>query len=226
MPLASRRCADQHARAVGPAEAPLGRKLRAVVAAAQYYDSLAWIGCLDLRGEQVDGAEIGREDNDLLLRIAAPEGTERCEQLLNLCFVISRKNLQQLADALAGARSCRSTATVIPDPRVSLVRPAPRDLGVASGPCKSSACALPPAAEPARTAHLAPIPSDRARSCSAPCRSPSPPRQCRHIPRQTPPPRRPGDDPVPSRKGATVKNRSRMGSTSITTTIYGMKRWL
>jgi len=56
MPLASRRCADQHARAVGPAEAPLGRKLRAVVAAAQYYDSLASIGCLDLRGEQDAGA--------------------------------------------------------------------------------------------------------------------------------------------------------------------------
>src|SRR2546421_10149755 len=32
--------------------------------------------------------------------------------------------------------------------------------------------------------------------------------------------------PRSSRKGATVKNRSRMGSTSITTTIYGMKRRL
>src|SRR5216683_4759374 len=95
-----------------------------------------------------------------------------------------------------------------------------------AGSCKSPACAPPPAAEPARTAHPAPIPSDRARSCSAPCRSPSPPRQCHHIPRQTPPPRRPGDDPVSSRNGATVKNRSRMGSTSFTTTIYGMKRRL
>src|ERR1700751_1105101 len=32
--------------------------------------------------------------------------------------------------------------------------------------------------------------------------------------------------PRSSRKGATVKNRSRMGSTSITTTIYGMTRRL
>src|ERR1700746_783281 len=58
------------------------------------------------------------------------------------------------------------------------------------------ACPPPPAAEPAPTAHPAPIPSDPARSCSAPCRSPSPPRQCHHIPRQTPLPPRRDDGPV------------------------------
>src|SRR5690348_17239573 len=42
----------------------------------------------------------------------------------------------------------------------------------------------------------APIPSDPARSCSAPCRLPSPPRQCHHNPQQTPPPPRPDDGPV------------------------------
>src|SRR6266436_6201391 len=44
--------------------------------------------------------------------------------------------------APAGARSCRSTATAIADPRVSLVRPTPRDLGVASGPPLSRGQAL------------------------------------------------------------------------------------
>src|SRR5215472_9037629 len=42
----------------------------------------------------------------------------------------------------------------------------------------------------------APIPSDPARSYSAPCRLPSPPRQCHHNPQQTPPPPRPDDGPV------------------------------
>src|SRR4051794_38683255 len=42
----------------------------------------------------------------------------------------------------------------------------------------------------------APIPSDPVRSCSAPCRLPSPPRQCRHNLPQTPPPPRPNDGRV------------------------------
>src|SRR4051812_36801346 len=42
----------------------------------------------------------------------------------------------------------------------------------------------------------APIPSDPVRSCSAPCRLPSPPRQCRHNLPQTPPPPRPDDGRV------------------------------
>src|SRR5437868_2979486 len=42
----------------------------------------------------------------------------------------------------------------------------------------------------------APIPSDPARSCSAPCRLPSPPRQCPHNLQQTPPPPRPDDGPA------------------------------
>src|SRR3954466_8392752 len=42
----------------------------------------------------------------------------------------------------------------------------------------------------------APIPSDPARSCSAPCRLPSPPRPCPHNPQQTLPPPRPDDGPA------------------------------
>jgi hypothetical protein len=42
----------------------------------------------------------------------------------------------------------------------------------------------------------APIPSNPARSYSAPCRLPSPPRQCHHTPQQTPPPPRLDDGPV------------------------------
>src|SRR5947208_4934336 len=42
----------------------------------------------------------------------------------------------------------------------------------------------------------APILSDPVRSCSAPCRLPSPPRQCRHNLPQTPPPPRPDDGRV------------------------------
>src|SRR4051794_14297096 len=42
----------------------------------------------------------------------------------------------------------------------------------------------------------APIPSAPVRSCSAPCRLPSPPRQCRHNLPQTPPPPRPDDGRV------------------------------
>src|SRR3984893_18157579 len=108
----------------------------------------------------------------------------------------SLRGLAPAAPAPAVARSCRSTATEIPDPRGSLVRPAPRDPRAGSGPCKSPACAPPLAAEPAWTAHPAPIPSARARSCSAPCRSASPPQPCHHIPRQMPPPPRPDDGPV------------------------------
>jgi len=66
----------------------------------------------------------------------------------------------------------------------------------------------------------APPASTPARSCSAPCRSPSPPRRCHYIPRQTPPLPRPDDGPRSLRNGATVNNHSRMGSTSITTTIW------
>ena len=129
------------------------------------------------------------------------------------------QRLRQSAHALAGPpqRRFRITARRRFDQRFEIRE-------ARSGPWRSSFCVPPPAAEPAPRAHPAPIPSDRARSCSAPCRSPSPPPQCHHNPRRTPPPRRPDDGPVHQETAPPSKNRSRMGSTSITTTIYGMKR--
>ena len=71
------RGADQHPRAVRVAKAPLGCKLRSVVATTQHHDTLAGIRLLDLRRQQIDGAEISGKDNNLLFGISPPECSKR-----------------------------------------------------------------------------------------------------------------------------------------------------
>jgi hypothetical protein len=44
-----------------------------VIATAKHNDALAWIDLLDLTGDQVDSAKVGREDDDLLASILAPQ---------------------------------------------------------------------------------------------------------------------------------------------------------
>src|ERR1700720_660361 len=109
------------------------------------------------------------------------------------------------APAPDGARSCRSTAAAIPDPRGSSARPGLRDRRAASDPWRSSACAPLPAADPVPTAHPAPIPSGPARSCSAQPQSPSQPLRSHHNPRRKPPPPRPDDGRVHRETGPPPK---------------------
>src|SRR6516165_8761844 len=105
----------------------------------------------------------------------------------------------------SGARSCRSSATAIPDPRGSLALPAPRDRGAASGPWRLFSCVTLPVAESARKTRPAPIPSGPARTCSAQPRSLSRPPRSPHNPRRTLLPLQPDDGPVHRETGPPPK---------------------
>src|SRR6516162_3905458 len=65
-----------------------------------------------------------------------------------------------------------------------------------AGSWLSPVCVRPPAGEPAPALPPRPIPSDPARSCSAPSRLLSPLQYCHHSPRHTLPPPRPDDGPA------------------------------
>ena len=66
------RRANEHSRPIFRFEASFRRDFRAVIAAAQHYDALAGINLLDLVREQVDGAEVRRENHDFLVRVLPP----------------------------------------------------------------------------------------------------------------------------------------------------------
>ena len=69
-------------------EASFRGNFRAVVAAAQHDDALAGIDLLDFARQQIDGAEVGGEDDDLLVRVLPPERAKPVEQLLSLGFAL------------------------------------------------------------------------------------------------------------------------------------------
>jgi hypothetical protein len=85
-PFASGRRADKNARTVLLTKPPLGRQLRAVVAAAQHNHALAGIGSLDFPSDQINSAKICREDDDLLFGILAPQCPQTIQKLLDLGF--------------------------------------------------------------------------------------------------------------------------------------------
>ena len=82
--LPSGRRADQHARTVRLLEAAFRCQLRAVVAATQHHDALTRIRAFDLPSDQIDRAQIGREDDDPFRWILFPQSSQCAQQLLDL----------------------------------------------------------------------------------------------------------------------------------------------
>src|SRR5262245_51966408 len=77
--LASCGGTNQDPWAIRIAKAPLRGNLRAMVSTTQHNNPLAGIRFFNLRSKQVDGAEIGGEDDNLLFGISSPERSKRQE---------------------------------------------------------------------------------------------------------------------------------------------------
>ena len=93
-PLASRRRADQHARAVAPLEPTFRRNLGAVIPALQYLHARAGEALANGGSQRGHAAEIGRKDDDLLVGMHGPEFAEAPQKFLCLSLVAQRQLFQ------------------------------------------------------------------------------------------------------------------------------------
>ena len=80
-------------------EPSLRRCLGAVIPAAKDDDPLARIGGFYLASKQVDGPKVGREDDDLLVRVLLPQGSQPAQELVDLGLPPGRGCVEQLTDA-------------------------------------------------------------------------------------------------------------------------------
>src|SRR5262249_19952824 len=98
------RGADEHFWPILLTELPLRCQLGAVVTSAQNHDPLAWLGRLDLASQQIDRAQVGREDDDLLCGILPPKGSKSAQQLGDFRFACFWPRLQERSNSQAFLR--------------------------------------------------------------------------------------------------------------------------
>ena len=90
----------------GRAESLLGRDLRSVVAAFEHLNALAGKSQVDGVAQRIHAAEVGREDDDLLLRIRSPQIAEPRRSSSVLLSIPPGSSAEQRPDALAFFRQC------------------------------------------------------------------------------------------------------------------------
>ena len=90
--------ADQNAWPILLAKTTFCGNLGSVIAAAKHYYTLTWERLFNFSCNQIHGAKVGSEYNNLLVWVLSPQRAEAVEQFLRFCLALHRETAEQLSD--------------------------------------------------------------------------------------------------------------------------------